>query len=302
MERIRINKNVSYSRIVQGFWRLNEWGYSNQQLNDFLHEIVDRGITTMDHADIYGNYTCESLFGDALALTPNLREKIEIVTKCGIILPNENKPKNNGHRYDQSYEHIIESVDQSLLNLKTDYIDTLLIHRPSPLMDPDEMTRAVMHLVDQGKIKAFGVSNFKCNQYELLNESLKKEMSHISVNQVEVSPYQLENIEDCTLNRMLQHDVKVMAWSPLAGGKIFDANDEKSRRILEVIQPLASKYNVSVSTVVYSWLLKLPSNVMPIVGSSKIDRVDEAVRATKLQLTDQEWFDIYVASRGEDIL
>ncbi|WP_239750223.1 aldo/keto reductase [Mammaliicoccus sp. H-M34] len=302
MERIRINKHVSYSRIVHGFWRLNEWGYSNQQLNDFLHEIVDRGITTMDHADIYGNYTCESLFGDALALTPNLREKLEIVTKCGIILPNENKPKNIGHRYDQSYEHIIESVDQSLLNLKTDYIDTLLIHRPSPLMDPDEMTRAVMHLVDQGKIKAFGVSNFKCNQYELLNESLKKEMSHISVNQVEVSPYQLENIEDCTLNRMLQHDVKVMAWSPLAGGKIFDANDEKSRRILEVIQPLASKYNVSVSTVVYSWLLKLPSNVMPIVGSSKIDRVDEAVKATKLQLTDQEWFDIYVASRGEDIL
>lgn len=235
MERIRINKHVSYSRIVHGFWRLNEWGYNNQQLNDFIHEIVDRGITTMDHADIYGNYTCESLFGDALALTPNLREKIEIVTKCGIILPNDQIAKNTGHRYDQSYDHIIESVDKSLLNLKTDYIDTLLIHRPSPLMDPDEMTRAVMHLVEQGKIKAFGVSNFKCNQYELLNESLKKEMSHISVNQVEVSPYQLENIEDCTLNRMLQHDVKVMAWSPLAGGKLFDQTDEKARRIMAVI-------------------------------------------------------------------
>lgn len=302
MERIRINKHVSYSRIVHGFWRLNEWGYNNQQLNDFIHEIVDRGITTMDHADIYGNYTCESLFGDALALTPNLREKIEIVTKCGIILPNDQIAKNNGHRYDQSYDHIIESVDTSLLNLKTDYIDTLLIHRPSPLMDPDEMTRAVMHLVEQGKIKAFGVSNFKCNQYELLNESLKKEMSHISVNQVEVSPYQLENIEDCTLNRMLQHDVKVMAWSPLAGGKLFDQTDEKARRIMAVIQLLAEKYNVSVSTVIYSWLLRLPSKVMPIVGSSKIERVDEAVNATKLQLTDQEWFDIYVASRGEDIL
>lgn len=256
----------------------------------------------MDHADIYGNYTCESLFGDALALTPNLREKIEIVTKCGIILPNDQIAKNTGHRYDQSYDHIIESVDKSLLNLKTDYIDTLLIHRPSPLMDPDEVTRAVMHLVEQGKIKAFGVSNFKCNQYELLNESLKKEMSHISVNQVEVSPYQLENIEDCTLNRMLQHDVKVMAWSPLAGGKLFDQTDEKARRIMSVIQPLAEKYNVSVSTVIYSWLLRLPSKVMPIVGSSKIERVDEAVNATKLQLTDQEWFDIYVASRGEDIL
>ncbi|MCI8457571.1 MAG: oxidoreductase, partial [Mammaliicoccus sciuri] len=146
------------------------------------------------------------------------------------------------------------------------------------------------------------VSNFKCNQYELLNESLKKEMSHISVNQVEVSPYQLENIEDCTLNRMLQHDVKVMAWSPLAGGKLFDQTDEKARRIMAVIQPLAEKYNVSVSTVIYSWLLRLPSKVMPIVGSSKIERVDEAVDATKLQLTDQEWFDIYVASRGEDIL
>ncbi|WP_323703103.1 aldo/keto reductase [Mammaliicoccus sp. Dog046] len=302
MERIRINQHVSYSRIVQGFWRLNEWGFSNQQLNDFLHELVDRGITTMDHADIYGQYTCESLFGDALALTPNLREKIEIVTKCGIILPNDSHPHFTGHRYDQSYEHIIQSVDQSLLNLKTDYIDTLLIHRPSPLMDPEEVTRAVMDLVNEGKIRAFGVSNFKCNQYELLNESLKKEKSHISVNQVEVSPLQLENIEDCTLNRMLQHDVKVMAWSPLAGGKIFDKEDEKAQQVLSVIQPLATKYQVSVGTVIYSWLLRLPSKVMPIVGSSKLDRVDEAIAATKLQLTDQEWFDIYVASRGTDIL
>lgn len=302
MERIQINKHVSYSRIVHGFWRLNEWGYNNKQLNDYMHEIVDRGITTMDHADIYGKYTCESLFGESLALTPNLREKIEIVTKCGIILPSDHNPKFDGHRYDLSYQHIIESVDRSLLNLKTDYIDTLLLHRPSPLMDPDEVTRAVMHLVDEGKIKAFGVSNFKCNQYELLNESLKREKSHISVNQVEVSPYQLENIEDCTLNRMQQHDVKVMAWSPLAGGEIFNENNPKSTRILEVIEQLASKYNVPASTIIYSWLLKLPANVMPIVGSSKIERVDEAVNATKLQLTDQEWFDIYVASRGKDIL
>lgn len=302
MERIRINKHVSYSRIIHGFWRLNEWGYSNQQLNDYMHDIVDRGITTMDHADIYGNYTCESLFGDALALTPNLREKLEIVTKCGIILPNQSNPEFNGHRYDQSYEHIIQSVDRSLTNLRTDYIDTLLIHRPSPLLDPDEVTKAVMHLVEQGKIKAFGVSNFKCNQYELLNESLKKEMSHISVNQVEVSPYELENIEDCTLNRMLQHDVKVMAWSPLAGGAIFNEDDPKAKRILDTIQPIAAKYNVSISTIIYSWLLRLPSKVMPIVGSSKIERVDEAVKATKTSLTDQEWFDIYVASRGEDIL
>lgn len=302
MERVQVNKNVNYSRIIQGFWRLNEWGYTNQKLNDYIHDIVDRGITTMDHADIYGKYTCESLFGDALQLTPNLREKIEIVTKCGIILPSEHKSVFNGHRYDHSYKHIIQSVDQSLLNLKTDYIDTLLIHRPSPLMDPDEVTSAVMELVNQGKIRSFGVSNFKCNQYELLNESLKKEKSHISVNQVEVSPYELENIEDCTLNRMLQHDVKVMAWSPLAGGKLFDESNEKSRRILQIINPLCEKYNVSIGTIVYSWLFKLPAKVMPIVGSKNIARVDEAVRATKLQLTDQEWFDIYVASRGKDIL
>lgn len=127
-------------------------------------------------------------------------------------------------------------------------------------------------------------------------------MSHISVNQVEVSPYELENIEDCTLNRMLQHDVKVMAWSPLAGGAIFNEDDSKAKRILDTIQPIAAKYNVSISTIIYSWLLRLPSKVMPIVGSSKIERVDEAVKATKTSLTDQEWFDIYVASRGEDIL
>lgn len=302
MERTQINQYVHFSKIVQGFWRANEWQLSDQALNRFINQLVERGITTMDHADIYGDYQNETLFGKALKLSPQLREQIQIVSKCGIVLPSETQTFTDGHRYDHSHQHSIKSVNHSLERLNVDYLDSLLIHRPSPLMNPDEITDALKELVNEGKIKSFGVSNFNETQYDLLKQSLNHDKLHISINQLKLSPYQTDILHNGVMDKMYQNQVKVMAWSPFAGGKLFDTSDDKSRRLMSVIEPLANKYQVNVSAIMIAWLIKHPNEVMPILGTRSIEKIDAATAGLNVELTDQEWFDIYTAALGRDIL
>ncbi|HDD0717542.1 TPA: aldo/keto reductase family oxidoreductase [Staphylococcus aureus] len=301
MEQIMINHYVHFSRLVQGFWRANEWKMTAKELNYFINELVERGITTMDHADIYGDYQCESLFGNALDLSPELRNKIQIVTKCGIILPSKQFDFTNGHRYDLSSKHIVKSIEQSLINLNVDYLDSILIHRPSPLMDPEQVADALTKLVKQGKLKSFGVSNFNHSQYQLLNQYIMKERLHISINQLELSPYHVDSLQDGTMDSMYQHHVQIMAWSPFAGGKIFDKEDIKAQRIMKVVQSIADKYGVSDTAVMIAWLVKIPHRIMPILGTSQLKRIDQAIEGLQLNLDDQSWFDIYTAIIGQDI-
>ncbi|MBE5667185.1 aldo/keto reductase family oxidoreductase [Staphylococcus sp. SS87] len=301
MEQIMVNHYVHFSRLVQGFWRTNEWKMTAQELNYFINELVERGITTMDHADIYGDYQCEKFFGNALKLSPDLRAKLQIVTKCGIVLPSAQFDFTNGHRYDLNSKHIIKSVEQSLSNLNVDYLDSLLIHRPSPLMDPEQVADALTKLVKEGKIRSFGVSNFNDAQYQLLNQYITKERLHISVNQLELSPYHIGNLQDGTMDSMYQHHVQIMAWSPFAGGKIFDNDNVKARRIMKVIKPIAEKYGVTEMAVMISWLVKLPHCVMPILGTRQLQRIDQAIDGLQISLDDQSWFDIYTAILGQDI-
>ncbi|MBF7017691.1 aldo/keto reductase [Staphylococcus durrellii] len=301
MDKVTINQHVSFSKMIQGFWRTHTWEWSSQQLNKYLHELVDRGITTMDHADIYGDYTCEGIFGEALKLSPKLREKLEIVSKCGIVLPSDELSWTNGHRYDHTKAHIERSVNRSLTELNVDYLDSLLIHRPSPLMDPNEITEALKELVTAGKVKSFGVSNFNKSQYDLLNNNLVCDKLHITLNQLELSPYTLDALDDGTINHMYKDEVKVMAWSPLAGGKLFSSEDAKAQRIMNIIEPLAQKYQVTASGIIMAWLNKHPAQVMPVLGTHQISRIDDALAGFNITLTDQEWFDIYTASLGHDI-
>lgn len=297
---MHINKHISYSRLIQGFWRAKDWQWTDQQLNYYINTLVERGVTTMDHADIYGGYHCETLFGDALKLSPNLRKELQIITKCGIILPSTPYHE-SGHRYDHSAQHIRQSVERSLSNMNIEYLDSLLIHRPSPLMDPEEITETVKALVFEGKIKSFGVSNFGNEQFDLLNKRLMSEQLHITSNQLEISPYHLEAIDNGVLSHMLKDDVKIMAWSPLAGGKLFDEKDEKSQRIMKVISSLADKYDVSHTSIMIAWLNKLPAKIMPVLGTHRLERIDEAISGLNVELTQQEWFDVYTASLGYDI-
>lgn len=301
MKKVSINQHVSYSQIIQGFYRADKWNMSKQELNTFIHQLVENGITTMDHADIYGHYTVEKMFGDALNLSPELKSQIEIVTKCGIVQPNAIFPDQTEHRYDVSKKHIKRSVERSLNNLQVDVIDTLLIHRPSPLMKPCEITEALQELVEEGKVKSFGVSNFRRSQYELLNECLKDDRFHIAVNQVEISPYHLDAFHDGTIDDMYKDQVKVMAWGPFAGGRLFDSSDKVAKRVLPVLKQIASSHQTSVEAVVIAWFMKHPASILPILGTQHMNRVQQAIKGLEIQLSDQEWFDIYTAAQGYDI-
>ncbi|MRG87114.1 aldo/keto reductase [Salinibacillus xinjiangensis] len=299
MERVQLKEDLSFSRIVHGLWRLNEWEYTPEERLELIEFCLEQGITTFDHADIYGSYTCEGLFGKALSLKPELREQMELVTKCGIVLPSKQRPEHKSHHYNTTARHIIQSVEQSLKNLHTDYLDALLIHRPDPFMDPNEVADAFHQLKAAGKVRYFGVSNFKHHQFTMLESYLEEELI---TNQVEISPYQLENIEDGTLNFSLEKRLPTMGWSPLAGGKMFTSGDEKAIRLRSTLTKVAEELGAAdLSEVIYAWILQHPARIMPIVGSGKQSRIRHAVKALNHSLTHDQWFEILHSSMGHEV-
>ncbi len=299
-----MNKEISrggpsFSRIVAGCMNWGEWGV-NLSSNEALHLIegcLERGVTTFDHADIYGHYTTEALFGKAMQGKSELREKIQLITKCGIKLVTPNRPGNSIKSYDTSTSYIVNSVEQSLLNLNTDYIDLLLIHRPSPLMYPEEIAEAFRKLQESGKVKHFGVSNFTASQFEMLDTFFP-----LVTNQIEISPLHLDPYIDGTLDQCLTKKIAPMGYSTLAGGSFFSKEpDARVKRILSVVNKLADQYDVTVDQVLTSWILKHPSGIFPIIGSTKINRIQSAVKALDVQLTDEEWFMVWEASLGTEV-
>lgn len=299
MEKINLSKDVSISRIVHGMWRLQEWNYTNEQTLSFMEQCLEMGVTTFDHADIYGNYMVEEKFGEALSLKPSLRDEMELVTKCGIKLISSNRPEHKIKYYDTSKEHIILSVERSLKNLQTDYLDLLLIHRPDPFMNPDEVAEAFTALKESGKVKSFGVSNFKPASYQLLNSYLD---FPLVTNQIEISATYLEHFEAGTIELCQQERVSPMAWSPLGGGSIFTSQEAGVVRVRKVLEQVKEEIGAaSIDQVLYAWLLAHPAKIIPIVGSGKIERVKAAVEATGLSLSRQQWFAIYEAYRGREV-
>ncbi|PEI43007.1 aldo/keto reductase [Bacillus pseudomycoides] len=299
MERIQMANNLEFSRIIQGFWRLAEWNMPKQELLSFIKNCMEMGITTFDHADIYGGYTCESLFGEALQLQPSLRDNMQIVTKCGIAPLSPKFPKRYVAHYNTSTKHIVKSVEQSLQNLHTDYIDLLLIHRPDPFMDPSEVAEAFTRVKQEGKVRHFGVSNFLPSQFNMLSSYLD---FPLITNQIEVSAMQLEHFEKGTIDLCQEKRISPMIWSPLAGGEIFTGQNERAVRLRKTLQKVANELNVDgIDIVMYAWLLAHPANMMPIVGSGKLDRVKSAIAATKLTLDRQQWFTIFESSNGHPV-
>jgi len=297
MERIKLAEDFEVSRVVHGYWRLTDWKLTDQDLLELIRKVMEFGITTFDHADIYGDYTCERLFGNALVLDKSLRDKMEIVTKCGIRRwqPSHGVGKNY---YDYSYDHITHSVENSLRNFQTEYIDLLLLHRPSPFIDPEEVARAFDDLRSSGKVRYFGVSNFPATQFEALNKYLNNKLV---TNQVEISPLCLEHFNNGNIDFFLKEKVYPMAWSPLAGGKIFNPTNSHELHVKETIAEIAKELQVPLDTTVYSWLLKHPAKIIPIVGSGKLERVKAAVDAMEVQMSLEQWFRIYIAGNGKNL-
>ena len=299
MKKIKLADNLEFSRLVHGLWRLPEWKMSDQELLELTQQAIELGITTFDHADIYGNYSCEKKFGDALALKKELRKDIRIVTKCGIKLISDKFPERKIQHYDYSAAHIVSSVENSLANFRTGYIDLLLLHRPSPFFNPEEVAEAFRILKQSGKVLHFGVSNFNPQQYEMLNSYLD---AKLVTNQVEISPFCLEHFDNGNIDYFLEQRIKPMAWSPLAGGEILMPKGEKGTRIFKSLTKVADELSVdSIDKIIYCWLLKHPASIIPIVGTGKIERIKNAVEALNIDMSLEQWFKIYIASTGKEM-
>ena len=272
---------------------------SEKELHRYIKIAIELGVTTFDHADIYGNYTCEAAFGQILKQQPGLRQSMELVTKCGIKLKTDKFPIRKIKIYDTSRRHIIESVNSSLKKLSTDYIDLLLIHRPDPFISLYEVSEAFYQLEKAGKVLNFGVSNFNPLQFDALHYAFDKKLV---ANQLEISPYQLAHFNNGNLEYCMKAHILPMAWSPLAGGKLLHPVDEKSRRIHEKLAEIAAEYqNSDIEQILLAWLLAHPSGIVPVIGTGKIQHLKSAVASTKIQLSREDWFRIYIAATNMEL-
>src|SRR5690606_11324706 len=250
-------------------------------------------VSTFDLADIYGGYTTEADFGKGFAQSKVKREKIQLISKCGIQYVSESRNNKIKHyQYDKDY--IIWSVETSLKNLQTDYLDILLLQRPSPLMEANEIAEAVTKLKNDGKIRDFGVSNFTSSQMDLIRSKIE-----VNYNQIQFSATNFEAMIDGTLDYMQIHNIKPMAWNPL--GSVFRENTPQTRRLKELLANLVSKYGVGSDTILLAWILKHPSNISPIAGTVNVARIQNLQKALQLDLDKEDWFAIWVESMGNRV-
>ena len=285
------------SRIIQGLWRLKSWKMSSEALLEFIHQCIDLGVTSFDTAEIYGNYEAEAIFGEALKLEPELRSKIEIITKTGINMKSDKRPYSIGH-YDTTYDKIVASCKKSIDLMHCVYLDVFLIHREDPLINHKEVARALNDLKTMGLIKSYGVSNFDPFKFDALHKATG---GQLVTNQIEVSPLCFEHFNNGNMDYLQSVDVPPMIWSPLAGGQIFTGMDERSTNVRNVLETLSNEYGVESDVLTYAWLLKHPVRMMPICGSGKIDRVKNAVKALHVALKHEDWYKIYVASKDQEL-
>lgn len=285
---------VQLSPIIAGTMGWGAWGkqYDSNNMASFLHTCLDAGITSFDHADIYGDYTTEADFGAAYKQTGLLRAASQFITKCGI--QHTKGRANTIKHYDYSNEYIVWSVENSLKNLQTDYIDVLLLHRPSPLLQISEVAEAITKLLQQGKILSFGVSNFTATQMALLQSVLT-----VSYNQIQFSLTHYNAMLDGTLDVMQLHNIIPMSWSPL--GALFKEDTPQTLRIKPLLYSLAEKYRVTTDVILLAWVMQHPSAIIPVVGTTNIERIKNLPQVTSIKLLLTEWFALWEASMGNRV-
>jgi predicted oxidoreductase len=288
------------SALAYGVWRLAEdpAGTSVKRIREKIDVCLENGITTFDHADIYGEYTCEGLFGRALADAPALRGRIEIVTKCGINVPCENRPGVRVNHYDATEASIVRCVDRSLRELRTDHIDVLLIHRPDWLTSAEETARGLLRVVKSGKVRSVGVSNYSTHQFSLLTRFLGRAPA---TNQVEVSLLRMDGIYDGTLDQCQAADVHPMAWSPLAGGRLFSGSEPDALRARQELERVAREYNLTAEALAVAWVAALPSRPQVVIGTNQPERIRNAVRGLAITLERQHWYELWQAAQGRSV-
>jgi len=289
------------SRISYGAWRFRDEGGDPPlpSVHERIDTCLELGITTFDHADIYGDYGCEKVFGRALAERPQLRDRMEIVTKCGIKLISKNRPDHTLHHYDTSRDHIVTSVENSLKALQTDRIDLLLIHRPNPFMDADDTANGLREVVESGKVINVGVSNFSPPQFDLLASRLDKPLV---CNQIEIHALRLTPFLDGTIDHLEKLRIAPMAWSPLGGGALMSSHEAHARRVRTAMLEVGKEFDgAGVDQIALAWLLAHPSGIIPVIGTNKPERITRMVKAAEIRLSREQWFKIWIASLGHPV-
>lgn len=287
---------LSLSPIVAGMWRLREWRLDTPALARWIEQALGLGITSFDHADLYGDYGAQAAFGAALAASPGLRGRMQLVTKCGIKLVSPARPSHAIKSYDSSRAHVLASVENSLRELATDRIDLLLVHRPDWLAEPDELARCFEELHRAGKVLHFGVSNHAPSQFARLHRRFA-----LATNQIEFSPLQLGPLVDGTLDQAQDLGLPPMVWSPLAGGRLMNGSDEAAQRVRGVLEDLGRSRGVSAATMAYAWIRRHPSRPLPITGSGRIEALREATAALGVELSREDWYCVWRAAAGREV-
>ena len=294
MERIELAQGLSFSRLVYGMWRLaDDSDTSVKHVDAKINAALDQGITTFDQADIYGGYTAEAVMGTAMKANPSLRQRMEIVSKCDIVIDAGRHSGARVKHYNTTAAHINASVDASLSEMGVDEIDVLLIHRPDPLMDHHETGAALDALVDAGKVRAVGVSNFRPWDWNLLQSAMRHPLV---TNQIELSLKHIQPFTNGDLAFHQQHGHVVMAWSPLGGGDLMTASNELTHRL----DSIATRCGVDRAAVATAFLLAHPAKITPVLGTNNLDRISAISAAETVQLDRQDWFSLYEAALGSE--
>ena len=296
MNRVSLPGGLELSRIVYGMWRVgDDSDTSPQHIRAKIEACLEQGITTIDQADIYGGYTAEALLGGCLKENKGLREKIEIVTKCGIAPVGRYADARVKH-YDTTARHIAQSIETSLREMGTDRIDLLLIHRPDPLMDHQETARALDEAVTSGKVRAVGVSNFRPWDWSLLQSAMS---TRLATNQIEISL----SAHNCFVNGDIGHlqesGIHPMAWSPLGGGSLVSKGGPNA--VATTLRHLADLNGVDTAAVAIAWLLAHPVGILPVMGTNKIARISAFKDALKVKMDRETWFELYTAALGREV-
>jgi predicted oxidoreductase len=287
---------ADFSRLIMGVWRIGEWGLGPSEVAGLIEGCLELGIDTFDLADIYDDYRCEAKFGAALSTSPGLKSRTRLISKCGIALVSPNRPHHRVTHYNTSREHILASVEHSLTALGVERLDLLLIHRPDPLMDADEVAEAFDALKRAGKVSAFGVSNFLPHQFDLLQSRLDQPLV---ANQLEVSLLRPDALFDGSLDQAQRLRIMPQAWSPLGGGRLaFEPSDSALGLTLA---RLGRGLNATPEQLAIAWLLRHPARIHPVFGSGKLERIRLLVEAQTLALDHQQWFELLEAARGYEV-
>ena len=296
MQRISLSDSLSVSRIIYGLWRhTNDQDISSQKLQSKIEACLDQGISTFDQADIYGGYTSEALLGETLKQAPHLRDSMQLITKCDIVAPIGLYSDKKIKHYDTSAQHINFSVERSLSQMAIEQIDLLLLHRPDPLMDAQETGRALDDLINSGKVKAIGVSNFRPWDIDLLQSCTKNKLL---INQIEISLTQNNALTNGDLAYMQQHDILPMAWSPLGGGELFkNSQSPLNQKLIS----LAKDFAVQPAAIAIAWLLRHPAQILPIMGSNHMQRIKQFSEALTVDLSREQWFELLQAATGHEV-